>query len=155
MPRPRPAPDPSRYSPCARCAQAYKPGARWPDGVVCQYCYSAAKRTEGRCAGCGHVGVLPGRGPDGGPTCRACSGITLNVDCLGCGREAELHGRGRCWACLLDLQARALLAGPDGKVSQALEPLAVALAGMPRANSGVTWLRAQPVQRLLRSLGDG
>ncbi|WP_129336968.1 site-specific integrase [Cellulomonas endophytica] len=155
MARPRPAPDPERYAACARCVQAYKPAARWPEGMVCQYCYLAAKRTEGSCAACDHRGVLPGRDAAGRATCRACSGITLNVDCVGCGREAELHSRERCWACVLNDQVRDLLTGPAGRVPEALEQLARALGGMPRANSGVTWLRSVRVQQLLRGMAAG
>ena len=155
MARPRPAPEPGRYSPCARCAQAYPPAARWPDGAVCQYCYAAAKRARGSCASCGHDGVLPGLDADGRRTCRACSGIVVNVDCRSCGREDEIHSRGRCWACVLDEQVRTLLAGADGTVPSSLEPVARAIAGMERANSGVTWLRSAGVQALLRGLATG
>ena len=155
MARPRPAQSPEKYAPCARCALAYKPVARWPDGAVCQYCYLAAKRTRGDCAACGHHGILPGLDQDGRRTCRSCSGIALNVDCRGCGREAELHSGGRCWSCVLDDHVRALLTAANGQVPTVLEPLARAIAGMERANSGVTWLRSPAVQALLRGLADG
>jgi hypothetical protein len=153
--RPRPAPEPDRYSPCARCRQAYKPVAHWPDGTVCQYCYLAAKRTRGTCPACDHDGVLPGRDSDGRPTCRPCSGVTLNVDCQECGREDELHSGSRCWACTLRRHVEALLTGPDGSVPPSLQPLVNAIASMTRPNSGVTWLRAAPVRALLQGLADG
>ena len=155
MVRPRPAPEPDRYSPCARCQQAYKPVAHWPDGTVCQYCYLAAKRTRGTCPACGHDGVLPGRDSDSRPTCRPCSGVTLNVDCQECGREDELHSGGRCWACTLRRHVETLLTAPAGSVPPQLRPLADVIATMPRPNSGVTWLRAAPVRALLRGLADG
>lgn len=155
MARPRPAPDPTRHSPCARCGLAHRPAVRWPEGAVCQYCYLAARRTRGICAGCSHQGVLPGRDTAGQATCRSCSGISLTLDCHRCGAEAELHSGGRCWACVLEEQVRTVLAGPHGTVPPALEPLARALATMPRANSGVTWLRSPAVQQLLRALALG
>ncbi len=154
MVRPRPAPDPARHSPCARCGLAHPPAARWPEGTVCQYCYLAARRTTGSCRGCAHEGVLPGRDRDGQPICRSCSGIPLTVDCRRCGAEGELHSGGRCWACVLEDQVRTVLAGPRGPVPPALEPLALALAAMPRPNSGVTWLRSPAVAQLLRALAS-
>ncbi|MFD6674722.1 hypothetical protein ACFWDA_10155 [Rhodococcus zopfii] len=93
---------------------------------------------------------------DAAPTCLRCSGIPLNLTCTRCGKEAYLAKGATCWRCLLDDLVRDLLSGPDGAVSTSLEPLAVAIAAMPRANSGVTWIRANPrVRELLRSLGDG
>lgn len=47
-----------------------------------------------------------------------------------------------------------MLAGPHGPVPPALEPLALALAAMPRPNSGVTWLRSPAVAQLLRALAS-
>ena len=67
----------------------------------------------GRCAGCEHEGVLPGVSTDG-PTCRNCSGITLNVDCVRCGNEDELYSRGRCWRCTLSDLVDETLAGQFG-----------------------------------------
>jgi integrase len=155
MPRPRGAPDPDRFPLCARCGLAYPTVARWPDGGVCSSCYMAAKRTRGQCPRCGHDGVLPGRDDAGQPTCRTCSGITINVDCKGCGREDELYNARLCWSCVLAAEVPVLLAGPDGTVSAALQPLSDALAGMRRANSGITWLRNPAVRDLLTQLAAG
>ena len=141
--------DPARYpEPCARCGGHYPTAASWPDGRICTYCYQAAKRTNGTCR-CGHTGVLPGR-IDGHPACRACTGVVLNVDCWICGAEAELHSSGRCWRCTLIDEVDFLLNDANGGgIPPALEPLADALRRMPRANSGLTWLRQPHVQRFL------
>lgn len=56
---------------------------------------------------------------------------------------------------MLQEQVQTVLAGPNGPVPPALEPLTRALASMPRANSGVTWLRSPAVQQLLRALASG
>lgn len=101
---------------------------------------------------CAHTGVLPGVSPEG-PTCRSCSGIKLNVDCVRCGREDELYSAGRCWSCTLnDLVDEALIDPSTGQVAPELEPLATGLKRMKRANSGLTWLRQDHVQQFLREL---
>jgi len=155
MARPKPPPDPASHLPCSRCKLAYPPAATWPDGSVCVYCYRAAHRTRGRCHDCGHDGVLPGRNATGRPTCRGCSGIRLSLDCRRCGAEEELYRHGLCWRCALTEEVNAALAGTDGTVPEQLKPLATALASMPRANSGLTWIRFPHVQKLMRSLAAG
>lgn len=154
MSRPRKAPQPDVYPPCARCHLAYEPAANWPDGAICRYCYMAAKRTRGTCERCGHEGVLPGVSPSG-PLCRSCAGITLNVDCRRCGAEGELYSGGRCWACALEDQVRHTLAGPDGSIPTKLVPLAEALITMRRPNSGMVWIRQKHVSTLLQSIASG
>jgi hypothetical protein len=153
--RPRAQPDPLRFKPCARCGVAYRPVARWPEGVVCQYCYQRAKRTNGVCSGCGHRGVLPGVDGEGRSTCRTCSGIAIPVDCSRCGAETELFRANTCWRCVLAGEIDDLLAGPDGTVPASLVPLAQAIKTMKRENSGMIWLRRQQVRTLLRDLASG
>ena len=149
-------PDPDHWSPCARCGEPYKTAANWPEGPICTYCYQAARRRLGVCADCGHNGLVPGINSAGEPTCLRCSGLPLDQTCTGCGEETWLAKGRTCWRCLLDTMVRELLAGPDGSVDTALEPLAVAIASMPRPNSGVTWIRANPkVGDLLAALGAG
>ncbi len=151
MARPRKPPDPDRYDPCPRCELEYEPVARWPDGPICGYCYQQAKRTRGTCVTCGHEGVLPGRTPNG-PTCRGCSGITINVDCVRCGAEDELYSGGLCWRCTLSDYVDHALRGHDGTIPAPLVPLADALRGMPRANSGLTWIKQKHVYAVLHQL---
>lgn len=152
MARPRKPEDPRRWSePCARCRCHYKPVANWPDGVICEYCYLAAKRTTGVCS-CGHNGVLPGR-IKGKPACRNCSGVRMNLDCVSCGAEAELYNAGRCQRCVLTATAEDLLADPDtGEVTAHLRVIVNALSSMERPNSGLTWIRQPHVERVLREL---
>jgi len=38
---------------CARCGQDRPPAARWPEGPVCDPCYTAVLRRRGLCASCG------------------------------------------------------------------------------------------------------
>lgn len=121
---PKPLPDPTKYSPCQRCNQAYQTVARWQGEPICNYCYLAGKRTTGRCVRCRHVGICPGRTPAGELLCRKCSGIRLNVDCVLCGEEAELYRAGHCWRCELAAQVDQLLSDPaTGTINAQLEPL--------------------------------
>lgn len=149
-------PDPDRWPACTRCQQHYQPAAYWPEGPVCMYCYNAARRREGTCADCGHVGMIPGLNAAGEATCLRCSGVPLQLTCDKCGAEAWLASKATCWRCLLREIVTDLLTGPDGTIAPGLQLLADAICTMPRANSGVTWIRANPkVKDLLRSLGDG
>jgi integrase len=149
-------PDPGRWPACARCGEHYPPAARWPEGPVCACCYTAARRTKGTCADCGHAGLVPGINAARQPTCLRCSGLPLNQTCRGCGDETDLAKGQTCWRCLLTGMTRELLAGPDGTIPPGLEPLATAICSMPRPNSGVTWLRTNPKTReLLHALASG
>ncbi|MFH5877273.1 hypothetical protein [Arthrobacter sp. NA-172] len=122
-----------------------------PDGGICGYCYQQAKRTRGTCA-CGHEGVLPGR-IDTLPACRKCSGVQLNVDCIGCGTEDELHSGNRCWTCILAMTVDRLLSPADNQPpSPALQAIGTALKSMKRANSGLTWIQQPHVTEFLQQL---
>lgn len=152
MPRPRKAGDPVKWpEPCGRCGEHHQIAVRWPDGGICGYCYQQAKRTRGTCA-CGHEGVLPGR-VDTLPACRKCSGVQLNIDCIGCGNEDELHSGNRCWSCILAATVDRLLSPPDNQPpSPALQAIATALKSMKRANSGLTWIQQPHVTAFLQQL---
>jgi hypothetical protein len=152
MARPRKPEDRQRWPiGCARCRGHYELVANWPDGPICGYCYQAAKRITGICA-CGHQGVLPGL-LDERPACRRCSGVRLNLDCIGCGAEAELYSGGRCQRCVLRATASRLLTNPDtGAIAPQLQVIVDALAAMARPNSGLTWIRQPHVADVLREL---
>ncbi len=152
MSRPRRASDPTTWpEPCGRCSEHHQIVASWPDARICGYCYQAAKRRTGTCP-CGHQGVLPGL-IEGQPACRSCTGIQLNVDCQGCGAEAELHSGGRCWTCVLTTTVERLLTNPNtGAIAQPLQPVAAALKSMNRANSGLTWINQKHVSGFLTDL---
>lgn len=152
MPRPRKAGDPAKWpEACGRCAEHHQIAVRWPDGGICGYCYQQAKRTRGTCA-CGHEGVLPGR-IDSMPACRKCSGVQLNIDCIGCGKEDELHSGNKCWSCVLAMTVDRFLSPPDNQPpSPPLRAVAAALKSMKRANSGLTWIQQPHVTAFLQQL---
>lgn len=154
MARPRKPDDPERRReiPCDRCGGGYYLVVNWgPHDQICGYCYQQAKRTRGTCA-CGHVGVLPGR-VDDQPACRACSGVTLNIDCVRCGAEDELYRNGLCWPCALSEVVDQRLTNPEtGVMAAELVSLADALKSMKRANSGMTWIQQKHVTAFLKHL---
>lgn len=80
------------------------------------YCYTAAKRRSGICAGCGHVGMTPGIDTFGAPTCLRCSGLPISLTCGGCGDATWLAKGATCWRCLLEEFIHDLLSGPDATV---------------------------------------
>jgi hypothetical protein len=108
--------------PAGRCRvrplrpDAPAPTARWPEGPVCDPCYSAALRHRGPCVSCAQVRRLvdpPGLAAD---TCAACAGIAVTHACGDCGIEDKLFGKGRCARCSLRRRAAALLSGGNGQV---------------------------------------
>lgn len=148
--------DSEQWPPCVRCGRSYQRAHNWPEGRVCHYCHDAARQRHGRCARCGHDGVLPGLNTEGRPICVTCSAIPLDVRCRACGAETPLGRGNRCWRCQLTTLVNALLTGPDGSIPAQLRPLATALGEMTRPNSGYAWLRQNPAaQDLLRQLADG
>jgi hypothetical protein len=154
MARPRKPDDPERWPvPCDRCGGHYMVVANWPGESVCGYCYQAAKRVTGICA-CGHQGVLPGI-IDARPACRRCTGITLNVDCVACGDEAELYSGGKCQRCVLGETATRFLTNPDtGVVASQLQVIIDARRGAWRLPARVS-RRCRAPERWRRVCGSG
>jgi hypothetical protein len=96
---------------CARCGQDRPPAARWPDGPVCDTCYTLALRRRGACAACGQQRrLIAPPGPDPAQ-CADCAGLPLTHVCSLCGVEDKLFEKGRCARCSLRGRAAALLAG--------------------------------------------
>jgi integrase len=86
------------------------------------------------------------------PACRKCSGVKLNIDCIGCGNEDEIHSGNRCWACVLAATVDRLLTPEEKAPSPELQVIATALKSMKRANSGLTWIQQPHVTAFLREL---
>lgn len=53
--------------------------------------------------------MLPGRPCTGDDICRDCAGITTNLICVTCGREAERFRNGSCVSCVLTSDLTAIL----------------------------------------------
>ena len=119
------------------------PAARWPEGPVCDPCYTAALRSRGPCAHCGQTRRLvapPGPCAD---TCADCAGIPVTHACCDCGLEDKLYERGRCDRCSLSRRTRELLSAGLGDVPSHLTAR-VRSDHAPRASRAVAlnWLRS-------------
>ncbi len=150
-PKTRGRPRAEGYLTCARCqSRVPRIRVRWPDGLVCGACFTAATHTYGICNVCGDDRLLPGRSSSGALTCRDCAGIFTNLVCIQCGCEAEVFRRGACATCALteDLQA-VLQPGND----RGLQRLVHALASAQRPASILSYMRGARANKLLVSLG--
>ena len=140
---------------CARCGQDRPPAARWPEGPVCDPCYTAALRHRGRCASCGQQRrLVTPPGPAVG-TCADCAGIPVTHACADCGIEDKLYEKGRCARCSLRRRARELLSAGTGTVPPQLTGVfgAVTTARQPR--SALNWLRNGAGASLLADVAAG
>jgi hypothetical protein len=154
---PRGRPRSTRPSPpCARChAETGKIRVRWPDGQICGRCFTTAVRTYDTCASCGDTRLVPGRSADGSKICVDCAGITTNLRCDRCGREAERYSHGLCARCVVTDDLVTLLR-PNNPPDMRLKRLIKVLAAAERPESIYTWLRTRDgtSAQLLRRIGD-
>jgi hypothetical protein len=101
---------------------------------------------------CGVERLLPGRSATGQDICRDCAGITTNLDCDNCGREAERLRGGHCARCVLTGDLEQILqphAPPDMRIKR----LVTELAAVPRPESIITWMRHPVTADLLAKIG--
>jgi hypothetical protein len=150
-----PSCSPRATAACARCGQGRPPAARWPEGPVCDPCYTAALRHRGSCAACGQQRRLVAPpGPAAG-TCADCAGLPVTRACADCGIEDKPYQRDRCDRCSLRRRAAALLAGPDGQVPAGLLPVFEAICAARVPKSALNWLRRSRGAALLADLAAG
>lgn len=142
---------------CARCdREEVRFATTWPEGRICRRCYQRATRIHGTCPKCGVNRLLPGLLASGEPACVDCTGIPKDFHCSRCGREDEPVRRGLCAHCCLNDDLTVLLAGPDGEVSPAVQPLFVALTTQRNARSATIWLtKNHETRELLRAFATG
>lgn len=152
-----PAPGaPAKTATCGRCGRPCLPQLRrWPEGLICSGCYVSAIETHGSCAGCGTVGLVPGRGTNGDMLCLSCAGIGGNHTCKACHREAMFYTAGTCGNCVLSQRLAVLLDDGTGRIRAELEPLHAKVASMPRPRTGLLWISKPHVPPLLRALATG
>jgi len=126
--------------------------ARWPEGDICGPCFTTAARTYGLCSFCGAQRLVAGQTPTGEALCRDCAGITTNLDCDNCGREAERLRGGHCARCVVTADLEQILA-PHHPPDMRLKRLIVELAAVPRPESIITWMRQPATAALLTLIG--
>ena len=138
---------------CDRCRNLVaRIRVHWPDGAVCGACFSSAVNASGACAHCREFRLLPGRSPIGEEICRDCAGITTNLTCSKCGREAERRRGGHCAACIVTEDLTGILK-PNEPPDLRLHRLIRELASTDRPRSIITWMRLPEAQALLNSIG--
>lgn len=146
---------PRRTAPCAHCGAERPPTVRWPEGPVCEPCYTRALRRRGSCSGCKATRRLvepPGRAAT---ICADCAGRPPTHVCGDCGIEDKLYERGRCDRCALRRRVVELLRGQGPNVPAALTPVADAIASAPVPRSALNWLRNGAGAGILADLAAG
>jgi len=139
--------------PCFRCGRDRPVQAEWPAGPVCTGCYEHIRRHPAPCACCQATRPLIGKDEDGRQVCGPCADAPgLDYSCRECGRGGEIHSERRCFRCVLAERAQGLLAGPDGEVSEQLQPLLAALTAVSNPATVVSWLGKSRSARLLGRL---
>lgn len=147
---------PRRLSRCAHCSRDRPAVTHWPEGLVCDSCYSAALRRTGICAGCGQWRRLLCPPGPGASTCADCAGLVFPGHvCAGCGREDKLFESGYCDRCSLARRTDELLAGADHQVPAALAGVRDALIATPRPRTALNWLRRGKGAPLLSAVASG
>lgn len=138
---------------CSRCGRSRHVDARWPRGLVCSSCYRIVLDHPSSCGSCKRVRPLVALDADGALICGPCGGFDdLAYECIKCGRAGELFAAKACARCVLVERLHNLLAGPDGEVSEQLQPLIVAFALKERARGMIFWINRSPNAALLAEL---
>lgn len=141
--------------PCDRCKKLVpRIRVKWPDGRVCGICFYDAVHSYGTCFGCGGHRLTPGLDKNGKKTCVDCAGITTNVTCGKCGREAERFRGGHCIRCVVEADLEAILHPHSPEPDLRLKRLIVVLRDAPRPESIYTWMRGKAAHQLLASIGS-
>lgn len=139
---------------CDRCRRTdvAKIRVRWPDGAICGICFTTATHTFDTCPDCLEPDrMLPGRNKQGKPTCRHCAGITTNLVCSRCGREAERFRAGNCARCVITDDLTTLLQPGD---NLSLHRLIRVLVDAKRPESVYTYMRGVKARELLTAFGE-
>ena len=86
-------------------------------------------------------------GPVGVP-----AGITTNLDCVNCSREAERLRGGHCARCVVTHDLKQILK-PHAPPDMGIKRLVTELAAVPRPESIITWMRNPVTADLLTKIG--
>jgi hypothetical protein len=144
---------------CAHCGQDRPPAARWPEGPVCDTCYTTALRRRGTCGDCGQQRRLVSPPGPGAGICADCAGLIVTHACALCGVEDKLFEKGRCARCSLRQRTAALIrdpAGPDTPgLPVALNGVVEAIVAARTPYSALNWLRTGAAAAVLADVAAG
>ena len=146
---------PRATSVCAHCGLDRPPAARWPEGAVCDPCYTGALRRRGTCAACGQERRLIAPPGPGAIICADCAGLPLTHLCALCGVEDKLFEKGRCARCSLRGRASDLLPGPGAEPIAGLTGLIEAITAARNPYSALNWLRTGAAAVILAEVATG
>ena len=146
---------PRAASICARCGLDRPPAARWPEGPVCDTCYTSALRRRGACTACGQQRRLIAPPGPGAIMCADCAGLPLSHVCALCGVEDKLFEKGRCARCSLRDRASDLLAGAGADAIPGLTAVAGAITAARNPYSALNWLRTSGSAAILAEIAAG
>ena len=142
-----------------RPLRAEPPGSRWPEGPVCNTCYTAALRRRGTCTGCGQQRRLVFPPGPGAGICADCAGLIITHACALCGIEDKLFEKGRCARCSLRQRTAALIRDPTGPAMPgpaiALDRVAGAITAARTPYSALNWLRTGAAAAILADVAAG
>jgi hypothetical protein len=140
------------------CGQDRPPTALWPEGPVCDTCYTTALRRRGTCRACGQQRRLVSPPGPGAGTCADCAGLLVTHACALCGTEDKLFEKGRCARCSLRQRTAALIreARPETSgVPAALNSVAEAITAARTPYSALNWLRTGAAAAILADVAAG
>jgi len=129
--------------------------ARWPEGPVCDTCYTSALRRRVACAACGQQRRLIAPPGPGAIMCADCAGLPLTHLCALCGVEDKLFEKGRCARCSLRGRAWDLLAGAGAEAVAGLTVVIEAIAAARNPYSALNWLRTGAAAVILAEVAAG
>jgi len=138
-----------------RCGTARPPAVRWPEGPLCDPCYTAALRRRAACAGCGQQRRLVAPPGANATTCADCAGLPVTHACDDCGVEDKLYEKGRCARCSLHRRAHELLSDHNGQIPAGLTGVFHAITAARTPRSALNWLRKGAGAGLLAELTAG
>lgn len=146
---------PRRTAICSHCGKDRPPTARWPEGPVCDPCYTAALRRRGRCANCGaERRLVAPAGPDA-TICADCADLPAWNVCIDCGIEDKLYERGRCNRCSLRRRTADLLRAGSEQLTTELTPIYESITATSTPRTALNWLRGGAGAKILAELAAG
>ena len=131
------------------------PAARWPEGPVCDTCYTSALCRRGACTACGQQRRLIAPPGPGAIMCADCAGLPLTHVCALCGVEDKLFEKGRCARCSLRDRASDLLAGAGAGAIPGLTAVAGAITAARNPYPALNWLRTSGSATILAEIAAG